>query len=71
MTNYQEKYLETDKMLREREADYLSAKDNADIIVKLQAQIARLEGELMDASRPKEDDTARVTAHEAVGEQQR
>ena len=70
LTDYQEKYLETDKLLREKESSFLSAKDNADIITKLQAKIVSLEEELFDASQPKEDTKAKPGAQDVV-EQQR
>ncbi len=58
-------------MLREREVSFLSAKDNAEIITKLQAKIAGLEKELLEASRPKEEDKAKPGAPDMAVEQQR
>ena len=71
LTNYQEKYLETDKMLREKESDYLSAKDNADIITKLQSKIASLEKELLDGSQQKEGSKTKPVGQDAAPEQKR
>lgn len=49
LADYQEKYIETDRMLKEREASFLDA--DGDIVAILEAKVADLESKLLEASQ--------------------
>lgn len=69
LADYQEKYLETDRMLKEKEAGVLAT--NGDIVADLEARNVRLEEKLHEATQKKQPANVSLTEKDNVVIQQR